>query len=210
MMMKIRREKTVLLVIDMQNGDTLPDGIMGQKLGFDMTLCNEAIPGCKRLIQVARAVSVPVMFTRYVYQPDFKDGGIIVREIMPEIMQHDFLVEGSWDAEILDELKPLEGEAVINKNRPSAFYSTALESYLRSMRIEDLVVCGVTTNMCVECTVRDAAQRDYRTFVVRDAVGEVDRDRHFAALKSMEYLFARVVDVSDVEKAWKVKLEDVA
>jgi ureidoacrylate peracid hydrolase len=72
------------------------------------------------------------------------------------------------------------------------------------------VVCGVTTNICVETTVRDASQRDFRTFVVRDAVGEVDDFRGQTSLKAMEYLFARVMNVNDVLDEWGVELSNAA
>ena len=102
------------------------------------------------------------------------------------------------------------GEIVIEKNRPSAFYSTRLEVYLRSQRINGLVICGVTTNICVETTARDAAQRDYRTFVVKDAVGEVDLFRHEVALKALEHMFAKIVSIDDVLDAWGVKQDNAA
>ena len=108
------------------------------------------------------------------------------------------------------ELKPEDTDVIIDKNRPSSFYATRLESYLRAQQIENVVVCGVTTNICVETTVRDASQRDFRTFVVRDAVGEVDDFRGQTALKAMEYLFARVMNVNDVLDEWGVELSNAA
>ena len=78
------------------------------------------------------------------------------------------------------------------------------------MKVQNLVICGVTTNICVETTARDASQRDYRTFVVSDAVGEVEQDRHDVALKSLSYLFARVMTVNEVLDSWGVELSNVA
>lgn len=207
--LRLVKDKAALLIIDMQNSYLEPTGAMA-KLGLNWKGLAEAIPGCQRLLAAARKAGVPVIHTRYVFQPDFKDGGILTREIMPELKDVSLCAAGTWDAEIWDGLKPLPNEAVVEKNRPSAFYSTQLESFLRAMQIENLVVCGVTTNMCVECTVRDAAQRDFRTFVVRDAVGEVEQDRHEAGLKSMGFLFAKVMTVSEVLDSWKVELSNVA
>ena len=73
---------------------------------------------------------------------------------------------------------------------------------MKGLKVENLVVCGVTTNCCVETTVRDASQRDYRTFVVADAVAEYEDDRHEVALKSMGMLFAPVITSKDVAAAW--------
>jgi len=78
---------------------------------------------------------------------------------------------------------------------------TSLEAELRHRGIINLVVCGVTTNVCVESTVRDASQLDFRTFVVRDAVGEVDRARHESSLTSMGFLFAKLTSVDEVVAA---------
>ncbi len=112
------------------------------------------------------------------------------------------LVAGTWDAQVIDQLKPAPGDEIIYKNRYSSFYGTQLEPYLTSLSIQNLVICGVTTSMCVETTVRDASQRNYRCFVPRDAVGEVVREMHDAALQVMEYGFAKIVDTEEVVKAW--------
>jgi ureidoacrylate peracid hydrolase len=133
---------------------------------------------------------------------DHTDAGIIFHEIMGGVAESQALVSNTWDAQIVDELEPEPRDYRIHKTRFSGFYGTQLEPLLRSLRVETLVVCGVTTNICVESTVRDAAQRDYRCFVPRDAVGEVDRAMHDAGLRVMEYAFARLVDVDDVRGAW--------
>jgi ureidoacrylate peracid hydrolase len=73
---------------------------------------------------------------------------------------------------------------------------------LHGLDARDLVVCGVTTNVCVETTVRDASQRDYRTFVLQDAVAEYDPERHAASLKAMGMLFAHLMNTADLERAW--------
>lgn len=91
---------------------------------------------------------------------------------------------------------------MFDKNRPSAFHNCPMESTLRSLDVRTLVVSGVTTNICVESTVRDTAHRDYRTFVVADATGELERHRHEAALESMAYFFTHVVQVDEVLAAW--------
>jgi ureidoacrylate peracid hydrolase len=207
--MELGKDKTALIVVDMQNGFLSPEGAMA-KLGFDVDRLMAAIPGCERLVAAARASDVPVIFTQYVYQADYKDAGVVVDEIFPAIRDVKLCAEGSWDAEIVDSLKPAANDPIVKKNRPSAFYSTNLESFLRAMKIDNLVICGVTTNICVETTARDASQRDYRTFVVSDATAEVEQDRYDVALKSLGYLFARVLTVNEVFDSWGVELSNVA
>ncbi|MDA0367430.1 MAG: cysteine hydrolase [Proteobacteria bacterium] len=209
MTMEFGRDKTALVVVDMQNSYCRAGGRI-EKLGFPFERLAAAEPGCIRLVAAARKAGVPVIYTQYVYQPDYKDGGFIVNEIMPALKDVGLCALGSWDAEILETLAPGPNDAVIQKNRPSAFYSTQLESVLAAMKIKNLVFCGVTTNMCVETTVRDACQRDFRCFVVSDAVGEIDDDRAEVALMTMGFFFARVLTADEVFESWKVPLSNVA
>ncbi len=199
--MQLTRDRTALVVVDMQNGFCRSEGSIAQ-LDLDYARLAEAIPGCVRLVSAARAAGVPVVFTRFVYRADFRDGGVLVEHFLPALADVNALVEGTWDMELVDELQPVDGDFVIDKNRCSSFYGTRLEPTLTSMGIQRLVVAGVTTNMCVETTVRDASQRDYEVFVVGDACGELEEERHRVSLRTMGFGFARVVGVSDVVDAW--------
>jgi ureidoacrylate peracid hydrolase len=194
-------DRTALLVIDMQNGFCHPDGSFAG-LGLDVSMTNAAIGGCRRLVDIAHAAGVPVVYTRYVYRADYKDGGVLVQEVLPALAEVKSLAAGTWDAELVDELVPGEEDFVLDKNRYSAFYGTGLEPILTSLGVRNVVVAGVTTNMCVETTARDASQRDYRVFVVSDACGELDAARHEMALATLGFGFGAVVSVDDVARAW--------
>jgi ureidoacrylate peracid hydrolase len=196
-------QATALLVIDMQNGFCSDEGSVN-RVGLPAARLRTVVDPCVRLVQAARSAGVAVIYTRFVYRPDFADGGVMVKELIPALQTENSLADGSWDAEIVDELQPLKEDFVINKNRPSGFYATGMEPVLKGLGVENLVVCGVTTNCCVETTVRDASQRDYHTFVVADAVAEFDDERHRVALQSMAMLFADVVEVSDVLERWQM------
>jgi ureidoacrylate peracid hydrolase len=196
----IELERPALLVIDMQNGFCHPAGSVARG-GARVDDCQATIGPIARLLSVARAARVPVIFTRFVYRADYADGGMLVSELRPHLKARRSLVQGDWDAEIVSELTPLSDEFVVDKNRFSAFYGSSLETILRSLDVRTLMVCGVTTNMCVESTVRDAGQRDYRVYVVRDAVGELDRTRHEHALCAMAFGFGYVVERADIESA---------
>jgi nicotinamidase-related amidase len=190
--MKPTPGRTALIVIDMQNAFCRDDGSTA-KIGLDHTRLKAVIGPCAALLAGARDRGLPVVFTRYAYRPDYADGGILVRYLNPALGHADYLATGSADIEIVSELAPLPGEPVIDKNRPSAFYSPAFEETLRALDVDSLVVCGVTTNCCVESTVRDASQKDYKVFVVTDAVGELEEYRHHAGLAAMRFLFADLV-----------------
>jgi len=200
--MKLTAENTALLVVDMQNGFCHENGSVNQ-VGLPAARLQPAIEPCQRLIAAARGADIPIIYTRYVYRPDYSDGGVMVHELIPALKDGHCLAAGTWDIEVLDELTPGDDDYIIDKNRPSAFFSAEMEPMLKRLGISDLVVCGVTTNCCVETTVRDASQRDYRTFVVEDAVAEYEDDRNDVALKSMGMLFAGLVTVDDVLDVWR-------
>lgn len=199
--MELTRERTALVVIDMQRAFLEDEGSLA-KAGIDITGLKAALEGCKRLLASARQAGVPVIHTRYVYRPDYADGGILVNYIMPQLREVDSLAAGTPDIEIVDELAPVDGETVIDKNRPSAFYATNIEPLLNGLGVDSLVVCGVTTNICVETTVRDASQRDYKVFVPKDATGELEQLRYDGALAGMAWVFAKIVDTDDVISVW--------
>lgn len=195
------RRGVALVVVDMQNGFCSPRGSCA-RVGLPVDLLAPALAPCVRAVQAARRAGVPIVFTRYVYRADFADGGFLVNEKLPPLKSEQALVAGSWDADILPELAPQPGDYVLDKNRPSSFYATPLETWLNGLSVRELVLCGVTTNVCVETTARDASQRDYRPFVLRDAVAEYDAERHSASLKAMDMLFAHLITTAELEDAW--------
>ena len=202
---EVPREAVALLLVDMQNGFCKPDGSFAKMTagrGLSIELCEKAVAGCQRLLEAARMSDIPIVFTRYVYHHDYVDGGVLL-EKYPEMKEIGSLAEGSWDAEIVDELTPRANEFVIDKSRYSSFYGTRLEPILNGLDVTSLVVGGVTTNVCVETTVRDASQRDYHVFVVSDATGELNQARHDNALEIMAYGFGWVVGSDEVLAAWE-------
>lgn len=199
--MELSPDNTALIVVDMQNSFCADEGGCG-KPGLPIQNLKTAIQPCVRLVAAARKASIPVIYTRYMYRPDYADGGVLIKHLLPELKDAQALQSGTWDVEVIPELTPLDGDFIVDKNRPSSFYGTNLESILKGIGADSLVVCGVTTNCCVESTVRDASHRDYKTFVVQDAVAELDDERQQVSLRSMAMLFANLVSVSDVEGAW--------
>lgn len=193
-------DRPALVVIDMQNGFCHPDGSLG-RAGAPIASCRAAIEPVGRLLAAAREAGLPVIFTRFVYAADHADGGILVHELRPNLKAGRSLVAGEWDSQIVDDLQPRAAEIVVDKNRFSAFVGTDFDDILRRLDVRTLIVCGVTTNMCVESTVRDASQRDYRVYVVRDAVAELDPTRHEPALRAIAFGFGYVVDQDAIERA---------
>lgn len=202
------RAKTALIIIDMQNGFCHEDGFMN-KIGLDWTTSRDAIGPVKQLAAAARAADLPVFYTRYTLNPDYSDAGLMT-ELFPEIVEAKGMVRDTWDAEIVPELAPQPGDRVIDKTRYSAFYDTDLEQQLRDLKTEALIVCGVTTNVCVESTVRDAFFRDIRVIVPSDATAAVTPELHEGALEDFRYSFGPVVTVAELEEAMQAMTTSVA
>lgn len=196
------QRRSALLVVDMQNAFLKPAGSLA-KLGLSWQRLTRAQPNCIRLVAAARRSGRVVIYTKHGYAGGYRNGGRFVTTFMPAIQTVHGLLANTWDTEIVAELAPDPGDAVIEKCRPSAFIGTGLDVLLRASRIEEVVVCGVTTNVCVESTVRDAAQRDYTVSVVADATAEYTIARQRAAIASMASHFASAVTTSDTVAMWK-------
>lgn len=175
---------TGLLVIDMQNGFLHPNG-SGAKVSSGLVGVAEVIRQSIALIAEARKMGLPIVYTRHQYRRDHIDATRFMCELFAS--SPDFLIAGSWDAAILDELAPLDDEVVVEKNRYDAFLYTDLEVVLRGLDVRELVIAGVVTNACVEATARSADQRDLVVRIARDCVTS-DAEGHELGLKAMERL----------------------
>jgi biuret amidohydrolase len=150
------------------------------------------LPRLKKLIGVFRDLGLPVIYTQHVHHPDHLDSGIM------GWWWEGMCLEGSPESAIHPELSPRPGEKVVPKHRYSAFYNTDLETVLRVLKVEDLVICGVMTNMCCESSARDAYFRDYRVFFLADGTGSISEEMHLASLMSLALGFAHVTTVEQV------------
>lgn len=168
---------TALLIIDMQR-DFLEPGGFGEMLGNDVSLLRTTIEPCTRILQAARDAGLPVIHTREGHRPDLTDappsklarGGLDVGIGDPGPMGR-ILVRGEPGHDIIPELAPADDEPVIDKPGKGAFYETDLDLILKNRGISTLIVCGVTTEVCVHTTVRQANDRGYECVVLSDCVG---------------------------------------
>ena len=178
---------SALLVIDMQQFFLDPSSP-------SFTCGGPAIlPTVKRLMETFRQANRPVIFTRHVHHPDNIDSGIM------QWWWQGMCIEGSPESEIHPQLAPARNEKVVLKHRYSAFYNTDLETILRCLKVEDLVITGIMTNMCCESTARDAYFRDYRVFFPADGTGSVTEEMHLASLLNLAFGFAYVTTTKTIE-----------
>lgn len=185
-----------LIVIDMQNGFCVANGFMDQ-IGLGYEASASVIEPIGRLLEASRAAGIPIVFTRYSLNADYSDGGLLM-EVFPQIKGTGGMVRSTWDADVVDALEPQPGEIVLDKTRYSAFYDTDLEERLRALGVDTVIVCGVTTNICVESTVRDAFFRDIRTVVPSDGTAAVTPALHEGALEDFRYGFGQVGTVDEI------------
>jgi len=187
-----------LVVIDMQNGFCHPDGAVASR--FDISGYRSVIDPIASLVASAHDAGLPIVWTRQEHVED--DAGRLGHRIPNHTTKLGYVpcLRGTWDAEILDELKPLIGDSdfVVTKNRASAFYNTQLETELRIRGIDTLFVTGVATNYCVEATIRDAYARDLDLLVIEDACGSPWPELHQATIRNVELFHGAVVSSANV------------
>lgn len=183
-----KTDRTALLVIDMQR-DFLQPGGFGELLGNDVSLLARAVPPTQRVLAAARAAGVMVVHTREGHRPDLSDcppakrrRGRLAVGIGDQGPMGRVLVRGEAGHGIVPELAPVDGEPIVDKPGKGAFYATDLEATLRNRGIESLWVAGVTTEVCVNTTVREANDRGFECLVLEDCVGSYFPEFQRAAL----------------------------
>ncbi len=165
-----------LLVIDMQNGFCTTGGSYeeyGGHIGADISAYRQIIPNTARVIAACRQLQVPIFYTQQVREASGIDLFTRLHRIIPsrraEFLRIPACVRETWDAEIIDELRPAEGDHIVVKRRDSAFQDTELDLWLRSTYVDTVICTGVDTGICVENTLTDAFNTGYDVILVEDA-----------------------------------------
>ncbi|MDG4769092.1 cysteine hydrolase [Solwaraspora sp. WMMD792] len=198
---------TALLVIDMQR-DFLEPGGFGESLGNDVTQLRRTIAPLRRVLAAARAAGLTVVHTREGHLPDLSDcPPAKLRRGAPRQRIGDpgrfgrILIRGEYGHDIIDELAPVGGELVIDKPGKGAFYATELDGLLGERSVTSLLVTGVTTEVCVHTTVREANDRGYECLVLADCVGSYFPRFHSIGLEMIAAqggIFGWVADSADL------------
>jgi nicotinamidase-related amidase len=199
-------DRSALVIVDMQNDFIHPEGGFARlarehpEAKIDMPFLIGTIPYVKRLAESFRKAGRPVVYVAHVLKSDYSDAAFPYWRATKGSTSGNrtFIVEGSWGAQIVDELKPEAGEHLVVKKGFGGFSNTPLDTILRNMGVNTCVVAGVTTCVCVSTTIRGGVEYNYRMIIVRDAVAEVHRDTHEAELKTMARIFADVKSTGEV------------
>ena len=175
--------RTALLLIDLQKGEYNERLVKAepQHAYFWDRLAKTVIPNGQKLLTACRAAGVELLFTTVeCYTLDGRDRSLDYK------ISGIFFAKGSWEAQVLDELKPLPNEIVIPKMSSSVFVSTNIDYVLRNLGIEYLMVMGLLTDQCVESAVRDACDAGYLVTLIEDACATKSQERHDATLRAIK------------------------
>jgi ureidoacrylate peracid hydrolase len=200
---KLDTKKTALIVFDMLNDFIQPGAPLENP-----DVRENLIPRLKKLIEACRSKGIPVIYACHGHRKDGSDAGLMA-EIYASVRERRALVRGTPGVEVYEEIKPQEGDVVIEKHRYSAFYNTDLEIILRNKGVDTLIITGASTNVGCETTARDATNRDYKVIFPSD--GNVARDLpdmgwgaipkeevQRVVLTSLAHAFARVMTIEEI------------
>jgi len=189
---------TAVLVVDVQNDYCHPDGALGRQ-GLPTGAAMAMLPTLARLLDGARGHGTRVIFIQTVHTDETdspawirRSGGISTEVCRP----------GTWGGEFTH-VAPQPNEPVVVKHRYSAFVNTRLDSVLRTLKIENVILTGVSTNVCVESTARDAYMRDYNLVFLSDCTAAYAQEDHDATLRTMTRNFGLVTTADEVIAAWE-------
>lgn len=209
------KNRTALIVVDMQNSFCKKGGMMDYWGKLNQTMSKSVIETDRKIIEACRSNGIGIVYLQMTYGLDsdsglgpespfyWKEKGLAAERRNPELAGK-FLVEGTWDWDVIDELKPHAGDMTVKKSRYSGFVRTELDDTLKKGNIKYLVFIGLFTNVCVESTLRDAFFHDYFPLLVSDACGNIGPDYiQDATVWNVQSIFGWVTTTDDLIKSLK-------
>jgi ureidoacrylate peracid hydrolase len=194
-----------LLVIDVQNGFVSKGGSY-DLLGMETSHYREVIPKIRDLINLCKNIRIPIFYTQAVRESSGIDLLTRSHKILPKsreerIKKKPICVRETWDAEIVDEIKPSEGDHVVIKRRDSAFHDTEIGVWLRSLKIDTLIFCGIDTSICVETSLRDAFNIGYDVVLISDATASNNKKHYESTLENVKGYYGIVMDIQELSQS---------
>ena len=201
--MKIKNHEInpALLVIDMQNGFVSKGGSY-DLMGLNISKYSEVVPSLKQLIGFCRKVKIPIFYSQAVREESGIDLLTRSHRILPKsreerIKRRPICIRGSWDAEIVEELKPNFDDHVVIKRRDSVFQDTEVEVWLRSLGIDSIIFAGIDTSICVESSLRDAFNHGYDIILISDATSSNNLNHYNSTLDNIRNYYGLVMNLDE-------------
>ena len=192
-----------LIVVDIQNGFVSKGGSY-DKLGMNTGEYRKIIPAVQELLSFCRSKNIPISYKEAVREASGIDLLLNVHRILPrtrvERLRIPICVRGTWDADIIDEIKPNENDHIIIKRRDSAFQDTELRVWLQSVEINTLIFCGVDTSICVETSLREGFNEGYDVILVSDATASGNREHYLTTLQRVKDYYGIVTTYDQLKK----------
>lgn len=170
---------------------------------------NKVIPGIQKLINFCRKESIPIFYTQAVREPSgidllLNDHRVLPRTREERLEKIPICVRGTWDADIVDEIKPTDKDYIIIKGRDSAFQDTKIRVWLRSLGINTLIFCGVDTSICVETSLRDGFNLGYDVVLIADATASGIKKHYDTTLERVRDYYGIVTHLHEFEEMIKI------
>ncbi len=201
MQIKNHEINPALLVIDMQNGFVSKGGSY-DLMGLNISKYSDVVPSLKRLIAFCRKVKIPIFYSQAVREESGIDLLTRSHRILPKsreerIKRRPICIRGSWDAEIVEELKPNFDDHVVIKRRDSVFQDTEVEVWLRSLGIDSIIFAGIDTSICVESSLRDAFNHGYDIILISDATSSNNLNHYNSTLDNIRNYYGLVMNLDE-------------
>ncbi len=201
MKLKNHEINPALLVIDMQNGFVSKGGSY-DLMGLNISKYSEVVPSLKQLIGFCRKVKIPIFYSQAVREESGIDLLTRSHRILPKsreerIKRRPICIRGSWDAEIVEELKPNFDDHVVIKRRDSVFQDTEVEVWLRSLGIDSIIFAGIDTSICVESSLRDAFNHGYDIILISDATASNNLNHYNSTLDNIRNYYGLVMNLNE-------------
>lgn len=198
-----------LLVIDVQNG-FMSKGGSYDLLGMKISNYQHIIPKLKELISICRTYDVPIFYTQAVRESSGIDLLTKTHRILPKsreerIKKRPICVRGTWDAKIVDEVKPTSKDHVVIKRRDSAFQDTETEVWLNSLKVNTLIFCGIDTSICVETSLRDGFNKGYDVILISDATASANIRHYKTTIEHVKEYYGLVMKVKEIKEVLEAK-----
>jgi ureidoacrylate peracid hydrolase len=200
-----------LIVTDVQNGFVSKGGSY-DLLGMEISHYREVIPKIRDLITTCRDARIPVFYTQAVREASGIDLLTKTHKILPKsreerIMKRPICIRGTWDADIVEDIKPLEDDHVVIKRRDSAFHDTEIGVWLRSTGVDTLIFCGIDTSICVETSLREAFNVGYDIILVSDATASSNRKHYESTLENVKDYYGIVIELNELSRYLSAQIQ---